>query len=173
MEKIIEELNLSKEDIEFLLSLRKELNTQDHDYQASPRFWVVKQQKTRMVPKGFGDREIIIDKESGYNFESEKEFKEFLISEYDYKPEDLAEIEYLSDLAEFADELGERFEIMDVIDTDEICENTFFLTKKECAKHIEENLHHYNKPHTYAMTAWRSPEVKRLWQILHGTEELN
>lgn len=53
---------------------------------------------------------------------------------------------------------------------DVIAPNTLFLTKDSCKKHIERNGYHYKKPHTYAMTAWRSPEVERLWKILEETD---
>jgi hypothetical protein len=42
-----------------------------------------------------------------------------------------------------------------------------FLTKRECKEHIERNHYHYNDTvHTYAMTAWRSPQVEKLIKIL-------
>lgn len=45
--------------------------------------------------------------------------------------------------------------------------NTMFLTNRSCKKHIEINHYHYSADaHSYAMTAWRSPEVERLWNIL-------
>ncbi len=50
-----------------------------------------------------------------------------------------------------------------------IAENTMFLTIEECKRHIEHNGYHYNEPHPYAMTAWRSPEVERLYEILENT----
>lgn len=45
--------------------------------------------------------------------------------------------------------------------------NTLFLTNRSCKSHIEWNHYHYSSDaHSYAMTAWRSPEVERLWSIL-------
>ena len=45
--------------------------------------------------------------------------------------------------------------------------NTMFLTNRSCKKHIEANHYHYSSDaHSYAMTAWRSPEVERLFNIL-------
>lgn len=45
--------------------------------------------------------------------------------------------------------------------------NTMFLTNRSCKEHIEANKHHYSADaHSYAMTAWRSPEVEKLWTIL-------
>ena len=52
--------------------------------------------------------------------------------------------------------------------------DTMFLTLKECREHIQRNHYHYNNPRPYAMTAWRSPQVERLYKILQNTnwEEL-
>lgn len=48
--------------------------------------------------------------------------------------------------------------------------DTMFITKSSCKKHITQNHYHYNNPRTYAMTAWRSPEIERLWKILQETD---
>ncbi len=45
--------------------------------------------------------------------------------------------------------------------------------KEACKKHIDKNDYHYNKPHTYAMTAWRSPEVEKLFSILEDEKLWN
>jgi hypothetical protein len=45
--------------------------------------------------------------------------------------------------------------------------NTMFLTNRSCKEHIKSNHYHYSADaHSYAMTAWRSPEVEKLWNIL-------
>ena len=46
-----------------------------------------------------------------------------------------------------------------------ICPDTMFITKESCKNHIRLNGYHYHNPHTYAMTAWRSPEVEKLWKL--------
>ena len=49
--------------------------------------------------------------------------------------------------------------------------NIFFLTKREAIEHIKANHYHYtDKVHTYGMTAWRSPQVERLFKILEEVE---
>ncbi|EJP4629029.1 hypothetical protein NUI08_001986 [Listeria monocytogenes] len=46
-----------------------------------------------------------------------------------------------------------------------------FNTKEEAQQHIENNRHHYNSTvHTYAMTAWRSRVVEKLWDILRTAD---
>ena len=45
--------------------------------------------------------------------------------------------------------------------------DTMFLTNRSCKEHIAANHYHYSEDaHSYAMTAWRSPEVSRLFDIL-------
>lgn len=45
--------------------------------------------------------------------------------------------------------------------------DTMFLTNRSCKEHIRRNYYHYSDDaHSYAMTAWRSPEVEMLWNIL-------
>ena len=51
-----------------------------------------------------------------------------------------------------------------------ICPDTMFITKESCKNHIRLNSYHYHNPHTYAMTAWRSPEVEKLWKLLEETD---
>lgn len=45
--------------------------------------------------------------------------------------------------------------------------DTMFLTNRSCKEHIAANHYHYSSDaHSYAMTAWRSPEVSHLFDIL-------
>ena len=120
-------------EIKFLKELQEELNTQDNDSQAAPRFWVVMDYRT--VPTG-----------EGYNS--------------GYEVYDSETIESYADKTELINTLIDREESF-------IVPNTMFLTKAECKKHIEKNAYHYtSKAHSYAMTAWRSPKVDRLLNIL-------
>ena len=51
--------------------------------------------------------------------------------------------------------------------------DTMFLTNRSCKRHIELNHYHYDSDvHSYAMTAWRSPEVEKLWDILQKVDWL-
>lgn len=48
----------------------------------------------------------------------------------------------------------------------------FFFTEKACHDHIEQNRHHYNKPRSYVISAWRNPEiVATMHMILNLTSE--
>ena len=88
------------------------------------------------------------------------------------------ELDYISisskiDLEDFLNKYCDNYADLSVCcykDEDVIKEDTLFLTRKECDKHIKENMHHYNKPYSYSMTAWRSPQVERLFKILENTD---
>lgn len=161
---------MKKEDIEFLRELQHELNTQDHDGQASPRYWGICQEKTRLLPRDFGEECILCD---GETFSLE-EFVDFL-KENEYNIEHQEEWCALDkndtfDVVSFAEDvLG--FDDIDIYarEIDKTCINhdsNVFLTKRACQRHIEQYGYHYSKPHTYAMTAWRNPEFERVLRIL-------
>lgn len=165
---------MKHDDILFLQELQKKLNEADnnpkmHDYQANPRFWVVMDKKD--VESEYGKPHIFDnDNCSIYTIEEYIECIRIEICHYD------------------KDELYEQFVKLDKTDIDDICEfaakvlqhdirvvkielqdciapNTFFLTKEAAQKHIKANHHHYRDPHTYAMTAWRSPEFERFFNL--------
>lgn len=176
---------INKEDIEFLKELQNEMLTQDTICQADPRFWVVQQKvRTYGIHEDYGiDGTIIIDNENpeyevnvnnikeAYNF-----FKDNL--EVDCKLED--GVIYINDEDEelydtddiiwyIENNYGERYNIVNYKEEYQIVPDTFFLTYRECKEHIERNHYHYNEPRPYAMTAWRSPQVERLYNIIQNT----
>ena len=172
-----------KKQIEFLKGLAKEMKEQPTDCQAAPRFWVIKDY--RWVP---GNPEY--DSCEMQYFYSDEDFTEF----NDVKElQEYMDEYYLSDgeqLWRYIDEPKLRELVNDKDTTFEelwgfVCNNfnnfnecpvkkesyivpdTLFLTKREALKHLEINAHHYTKDaHTYAMTAWRSPEVQQLLEII-------
>lgn len=89
------------------------------------------------------------------------------------------EIYFEADLIQTIDELLEAMIDVDIIDNNGLYDSasytnehyrypdTMFLTNRSCKRHIELNHYHYSADaHSYAMTAWRSPEVEHLWKIL-------
>ena len=82
--------------------------------------------------------------------------------------------EYITDISELVQALEEAkiidenmFEIAYYKEIGYIYPNTMFLTNRSCKDHIKRNYYHYSSDaHSYAMTAWRSPEVEKLWKIL-------
>lgn len=180
---------LSNEDIDFLKELQHELKTQEHDSQASPRFWGVAETK----------REYGVDPDCGYDgyivrvdfetyFDDDEDglarFKEYIIENFedDYNDDDEhMNTSLVAELNDY-DDIGELYEFArDELDIDEneitlvyyrnlenvVSQETgCYLTKRACKKHIELNHYHYKNPHTYAMTAWRNPEFERLLSII-------
>ena len=140
MTKVEPMRKLGADDIEFLIDLRDELNTQDTVCQADPRFWVVRQSEWVSCWEEEADRFTL------------------------YKD-------------------GEKVGALDVYDDDTgvytcvpekklvyIVPDTFFMTLREAQEHIMHNRHNYRTDaHPYAMTAYRSPQVERLWKILQDT----
>lgn len=187
---------MNKEDIQFLKELQHEMLTQDHVGQASPRFWVVMQTVRKYgiediydydgsVIIGDEGEECETDVDSMYNWlkntldiNCELDFDRnnnayIKVREYTDENGDVYEEERLNEAGEVTYYLrwtrGDNFSICNYKDVEEIVPDTTFLTIRECEEHIKSNHYHYNKPHTYAMTAWRSPQVERLYKILENT----
>lgn len=164
---------MKKEDIEFLENLRQELISQDTDYTANPRFWMIKEIKYQPTSEEFADIHTIFDKVRQYEYENEEEFKKGLIEDYIYTEEELEHIvkavtDSYDDLVQCVnEEINEdRYEYHYWREICALSENSMFLTKRECKEHIEANSYHYSKPFSYCMCAWRSPQVEKLINIL-------
>lgn len=177
---------MNKEDIEFLKNLQNEMNTQDTCCQADPRFWVIMQKKriyginedyevTGTIITSNDDFELEIeidDTKSIYNFLIEElEVDCELVDGYIQVYNDDEDVLYdKDDLINFLESEGyDEYSLVNYRDDEEIVPDTFFLTKRECKEHIKRNRYHYKNPICYAMTAWRSPQVERLYKILQET----
>ena len=177
---------MKKEDIEFLKELQHEMLTQDHVCQANPRFWVVMQEIKDYWVNDDADGIFIYSCQDGESvFEGGIEEVTEWIKELDDVKDckfDVCYVEFTYEEEEFA--IGDANELQRFLDEydkdnysvgeyrirEEIVPNTMFLTLRECKEHIKSNSYHYNKPHSYAMTAWRSPKVQRLYEILEKTD---
>ena len=220
-ERNIEKHNLTQEELDFLIELQHELNTQDTVCQADPRFWVVAGTQKTYVGEEYSEGEELIGGESvlAYDFEEAiKYFQEEVIiaanedsDEFEYileedstrslksyrflkidktcdkNDEDYIEGDEILEEYNYIDGIEELIEALSdcgIIDDGEytvgnyrnehhIYPNTMFLTNRSCKKHIELNYYHYDDDvHSYAMTAWRSPEVEKLWDILQKVDWL-
>jgi len=161
------------DDIKFLKELQNELNTQDHDCQAAPRFWTIEDYEWFVAEEGYHDKivffsandceeysvEEVIEKIKKHGFDDVERVNDAI---YDY--------EYIGDTYEIESlikEIDSSIHINYVVERQVVKENTMFLTKEEAKRHLNSNKHHYSsKAHTYAMTAWRAPKVERLFKIL-------
>ena len=174
---------LNKEDIKFLKELQHEMLIQDTCCQASPRFWVVQQKvRTYVVDEDYGiDGSELINKndfEDSIDLKNKEDIIElckYLELKCEIKNEKLyIEDKWMYDNEDIIECLKnngyDNYYIVNYKEEYQIVENTFFLTLKECKEHIEANHYHYNKPRPYAMTAWRSPQVEKLYEILAETD---
>lgn len=220
-ERNIEKHSLTQEELDFLIDLQHELNTQDTVSQADPRFWVVAGTQKTCVGQEYSEGEELCGGESvladgieeavkffndevipevnedseefEYILEEEptRSFKSYRFlkidktcdkndEDYDEGDEILEEYNYIDGIEELIEALND----CGIIDDDEymvgyyrnehhIYPDTMFLTNRSCKKHIELNHYHYDADvHSYAMTAWRSPEVEQLWNILQKVDWL-
>ena len=185
--------NITKDELDFLSNLQHELNTQDHVCQADPRFWVIMGEEKQVVPSGYEDDVVLYDNDAAdeladgieniIKFLNEK-FKDdgepWTItqdySSYTIKSNEDADYdEYLCDLDELETWLHEHNHACYTFNyyscKPKVYPNTMFLTEKAAATHLRQNDYHYDATaHTYAMTAWRSPEIEKLIKILQTVD---
>ena len=178
---------MNKEQIEFLKALQKEMTTQDTVGQASPRFWVVGDYEWRPVPTGTGEVYTIfsfeVNEDTSLTYEDmasqliemleqgyeDEQLEERLISELKQAIE--GDLHMEATIQEALDELGFEYSVHEERLVHFAHPNTMFLTNREAEEHIQRNKHHYGADaHPYAMTAWRSPEVAKLLEILETVD---
>lgn len=128
--------------------------------------------------------EYILEKESYNSFDSwrfakiEKDCNEETVQDYIEGEEIIYEKNCISNIGELIEALEEgevirqgRYDVAAYRKEHYRYPDTMFLTNRSCKRHIELNHYHYSgDAHSYAMTAWRSPEVERLWNILDKIE---
>lgn len=169
-----------EDDIQFLKDLQHKLINQETDYQASPRFWMIKDYRTVPANEDYDFSHIAYFHSDGdyTEFENVDDLKEYLNDHYsddEYSGlKDLLENKNTSfeELWEYVGENmndDENFREVPVKEESFLVPNTMFLTKESAKNHLKVNHYHYSKKaHTYAMTAWRSPQVERLMNILEN-----
>lgn len=166
-------IEIPQEDFDFLKNLQNELLTQPDDGQADPRFWSILETKEEPAPEGVGTPVIYMG--DGGTMTLEEVIKYI---EDDYLPNEEQECKDIwedldkSNMDEVVNFMHDMFDWKNTrvvyLDTQKrVTEQTgCFITKRACKQHIENNRHHYSRPQTYAMTAWRNPEYERLIEIL-------
>lgn len=131
---------LTDEQRTFLIELQEELNTQDTVCQADPRFWVVRERFEESCWNEQADDYALVDDEG-------------------------------NTVGHIGEEIDAgQLTCVPVHKVDRNAPNTMFLTLRECKEHIQANDYHYRNPHPYAMTAWRSPQVEKLIEILQTAD---
>ena len=168
---------MKQEDIDFLKELQHELNTQDHQSQASPRYWGIMERKTVMTPDGCGDDVRFYFDECDEDFSMDElieyiqdNYVEDMNSEVREEWEDLIEdnpapweMKFFLESTRLIDEV--RY--VDVEEQDVLSQQTgCFLTRRAAQEYIDRFGYNHSQPRTYAMTAYRNFELERLLDIL-------
>ena len=174
--------DITKEEIQFLLDLQKELNTQDSYGQAEPKYWVIRDyDKVYGTDLNLPDGIAIYDPADCSTI-YEGEIPTFGISEviseimetlekdeYELSIEEKELIESSYDTYSLFSALEEaNFSVLEYQIIPK--ESNFFFTQKAAQNHLRLNDYHYcNEAHSYAHTVWRSEEEK-LWDILRKVD---
>jgi hypothetical protein len=187
--------SINVDDLGFLEQLQHELNTQPHLCQADPRFWVIRDYEYREATESDEiDAVELFEDGEGETMSLEEAVMRAYKDELDFGGEDHAR-EWLEDNWLELDESGNvkgRYATISDITFRNVIENyakhnmldcvfltkqlkivadTMFLTLREAKDHLETNYYHYtNEARTYAMTAWRSPDVAQLIKLLHEVD---
>lgn len=174
-EDTIKKRQLTSDDIEFLLNMQKELNTQDHLSQAHPRYWTIRDYKKIAgsdlnSPDGIciydtNSCETVYEGDNLYIKDDEDKIfnmlKEYVRSEEELK-EALENSFYLTDVIGIIENTS-----LEIYDYEEYpVDIGMFLTHEAAIQHLKANEHNYSaKAHTYSHTALRTSE-EPLWRLL-------
>ena len=167
---------VTDEDYEFLKDLQNELNIQTTDGNATPTFWMVQEKKDIPVPDCCGTSYITYD-EGKWTLEESIEFVEQVLPEYNQDMRDewaAVDKDSIQEVFDFMYlELGMEnlFGVVDYQTEYVLSEDTgAFLTKRACGEYIKKYGYNHREPRTYAMTAYRNPELARLLNILKNID---
>lgn len=203
-EDTVKKHSITEEELDFLIRLQKEMNTQDTVSQADPRFWVIKGSEEKIAAGMGWDECRLIDENTGdiiaRSMQELRDYmKDFLFGEIEdsipecheleikfseiddeitlkwrdgYGDLDSVDFDTMEEAAEWLDNEGIASFYVDYIEKrDKIYKDTMFLTQKEAENHLRANSYNYSEDaHTYAMTAWRAPDVEKLWKILQEVD---
>lgn len=180
----VEKHSITVEEIQFLMELQKEMNTQDHIGQADPRYWVIRDfskvyGRSLNDPDGYeiymdGEELLTIDYKMFAETQVVDGVKEYFLREYDFGEEDFGEEDFedvydIDDLKELLEAKGYEITIVEYEIVPKY--SGMFLTQKAAEEHLRANDYHYaDNASTYAMTAWRSSEADMLYKILHSVD---
>ncbi len=181
-----EKHNITKEELQFLIDLQKELNTQESYGQADPKYWVIRDYE-KIYGSNLEDADgiAIFDSDTGSTvYEGE-------IPVFYGTSEDISKIIEILEANEYELSVEEKELINSSYNTDSLVlaleeagfcvleyktvpkESNFFFTQKAAQNHLRLNDYHYcDEAHSYAHTVWRSEEEK-LWDILRKVDWTN
>lgn len=190
--------NINKSEINFLINLQKELNTQTNDGNAQPIYWSILDYKRYYNDNG---TPILCNASEQITLESNKDIADYIRDElniyvHEYNNYNITVIETLksdetdkdiinqhlkndddkilfsmNDCLEFLQDYESEWELRYYEDVEYIVPNLVFLTRQSAEDYLKaKSYHHSDDVHTYAMTALYNPIVERLWEILREVD---
>ena len=164
-------IEISQEDYEFLKELQHELNTQDTDGQAEPRYWGVMETMKEGVPDGCGDPSIYMGDGVVNTIEEAIEYVNEWVSDCDEEGQEAWDAIDKNDMEEVSWFIHKwivpEARVVYMEEKSTISHWTgAFLTKRACKEYIEKYGYNHSNPHAYGMTAFRNYELDRLLKIL-------
>ena len=163
------QIKLTDNEYEFLKDLCHELNTQETDCQADPRYWGVLETREVGVPEGCGEPRIYMgDGGTGTLKEAVDYIKEYIPDERPATRKAWRAVnkENMTEVVIFAHRYLDwnDWRIVDMDKREFVSQETgAFLTKRACKEYIKKYGYNHSHPQTYAMTAYRNFE---LWSLL-------
>lgn len=171
-------INIPDEDARFLANLAHELRTQPTDGNRAPRYWTINGLHYMWgMDREYADGWQVYDCESACDVGAKDDMGSVivtLVDEYGYAPEIFAECENIEDVVAAANEDSAEgvnpFDVHYYTKHYHAYPDCMFITKRACEEHIRKYGYNYTEPHTYVMTADRSPEYERLLEVLMRVE---
>ncbi len=166
-------IEVTDEMYEALMSLSKEMTTQDNRGTATPYVFQIQTMKQVAAYPGQGN-EIWVN-EDGEELENEEEVRKYISQHLCDKRSDGDEEKVMKvvkgrvdimdtdDLETYLEKNG--WWKVNVVEKEEY-ENAFF-TAKACEDHIRKNNYHYRQPVCYLSHVWRNPELEIVSKFLH------
>lgn len=192
--------NINKSEIDFLVNLQKELNTQTNDGNAQPVYWGIMDYK-RDYNYNENGTPVLYNPSEQETLESNEEIVDYIremldiyVHKYDndsitlietlnadennqdiinqhIKNNDNTILSDMNDCLEFLKEYESDWNILYYKYVEYIVPNLVFLTRQSAEDYLKAKSHHHSDDaHTYAMTALYNPIVKRLWEILREVD---
>ncbi len=170
--------NLTREDIDFIINLSKEMKTQDNRSTAQPYGLTIMQEQEEARPDGCGEHLLYRWLEETYYEDDWDSFKEDCLEYYE---EDSLIHKTVKELNSFnevmsgfglSDDMGLESFNYDLVDTVKPYQFQFFLTEKACFNHIDRNRHNLREPKSYGVCLTRNPEMEQLYSVIHKMADM-
>jgi hypothetical protein len=160
-------IELSEEQVEFLLELADNMRNSNSHGTASPFGIIPVTEFGEIKPEGYGSNPAIIY--DGYCIESIEEFLQ--LNGYDLSPESVSRIKAYKSIVDmkYDSEFGKYIDLVSMKYNKEYVspyKANFFLTKNGYDQHIKANGHNLCKPKPFAIHLRRNEEMAQVIELL-------